>query len=103
MTGGAAASEVTPQIIADVTGVPVVCQAGVASSSQGALILARSLISGQVSLRELAEVMAPAGRVIRPGPDTAFYRQQYRQYLGALPTLVSGQAQQLNASGKVEA
>jgi xylulokinase len=85
MTGGAAASEVTPQVIADVTGVPVVCQTNAASSSQGAVILARSMIPGQASLRELAEAMAPAGRIIRPGSDAAFYHQQFKQYMRSLP------------------
>jgi xylulokinase len=94
MTGGAAASEVTPQIIADITGVPVVCQPGAASSPQGAVVLARSLIPGQASLRELAEGMAPAGRVIRRGPDTAFYQPQFKQYLRLLPLAARTQAQQ---------
>lgn len=103
MTGGAAASDVTPQIIADVTGVPVVCQTGAASSSHGAVMLARSLIPGQTSLRELAEAMAPTGRVIRPGPDSELCQRQFKQYLRALPTLGSGLTQPPNASGKVEA
>jgi xylulokinase len=100
MTGGAAASTVTPQIIADVTGVPVVCQTGAASSSHGAVILARSMIPGQASLRELAEAMAPTGRMISPGPDTAFYQQQFKQYVRSLPTVASGRPPQSNTSGK---
>jgi len=92
MTGGAAASEVTPQIIADVTGVPVVGQTGAASSLQGAVILARSLIPGQASLRKLTEGMAPTGRLVRPGSDTAFYQQQFKEYLRSLPLAASTRA-----------
>jgi xylulokinase len=86
MTGGAAASEVTPQIVADVTGLPVVCQGGLPSSLRGAVILARSMLPGQGALRGLTETMALPGRPFQPGPDAPFYRRQFETYLRSLPS-----------------
>lgn len=89
MTAGAATSEVTPQIIADVTGLPVVCHADVAGSLRGAAILARSMLPGQRSLRELAQSMAVPGKTIQPGADAAFYQRQFQQYIQSLPLLAA--------------
>jgi xylulokinase len=89
MTAGAAASEVTPQIIADVTGLPVVCHAAVVSSLRGAGILARSMLPGQRSLRELAETMALPVVTLQPGPDAVFYQRQFKQYIQSLPLVAA--------------
>ncbi|HNQ89740.1 MAG TPA: FGGY-family carbohydrate kinase [Verrucomicrobiota bacterium] len=85
MGGGAAGSRVTPQIIADVTGMPLRCYAGVEASLAGAVVLARGLLEPGMSLEALAEVMRSSTREIRPGPDRAFYEAGYRKYRSSLP------------------
>jgi sugar (pentulose or hexulose) kinase len=81
MAGGAAKSAVTPQLIADVTGLPLTCLAEGEGSLRGALVLARSLLPGQGSLGALAEEMAPGGRVVNPGTDHGSYQEQFKKYL----------------------
>jgi sugar (pentulose or hexulose) kinase len=81
MAGGAAKSEVTPQLIADVTGVPLTCLTEGEGSLRGALVLARSLLPDQGSLRALADEMAPGGRVVKPGADHGVYQEQFKKYL----------------------
>lgn len=85
MTGGAATSTVTPQIIAAVTGLPVACHTGLPSSLRGALVLARGLLPSQPSLRDLAGTMALSGTTIQPGGDADLYQRRYREYLHSLP------------------
>ncbi|MEK7684540.1 MAG: FGGY-family carbohydrate kinase [Verrucomicrobiota bacterium] len=87
MSGGAAASQATPQIIADVTGLPLVCMSGSEGSLLGAAILARGLIESGKSLAQLAAGMAPTGRPISPGQNTGFYREHYERYRQSLPSL----------------
>ena len=88
MTAGAATSEVTPQVIADVTGLPVICHADVAGSLR-ARRFSRSMLPGQRSLRELAQTMALPGKTIQPGADAAFYQRQFQQYVRSLPLLAA--------------
>ncbi|MGA2866594.1 MAG: FGGY-family carbohydrate kinase [Verrucomicrobiota bacterium] len=85
MGGGAAASRVTPQLLADVTGLPLRCGAGSEASLVGAAIVARGLLEPGKSLPELAESMMPAPRRVHPGTDAPFYQAQYREYLASLP------------------
>ena len=68
MTGGAAASSVTPQIVADETGLPLVASAEADTSAAGAAILARSLIETDVALAALSKQFAPARTTICPTP-----------------------------------
>jgi xylulokinase len=83
--GGAATSEVTPQIVADVTGLPVSAHAAHEGSTLGAIILARSLVEDGQSLAKLAEEMTPSGRLIKPGRNVETYRGLYACYLQSLP------------------
>ncbi|MBI4325882.1 MAG: FGGY-family carbohydrate kinase [Chloroflexi bacterium] len=92
MSGGAAAGQVTPQIIADVTGLPLVCMGGNEGSLLGAAILARGLIEPGKSLVQLAADMAPTGRPMRPGPNTGFYREHYERYRQSLPPRQSNES-----------
>jgi xylulokinase len=88
ISGGAAASRVTPQIIADVTGLPLACGADAsAGSALGAAIIARGLIEPGATLAGLAEVMTPPSRPVDPGRDALFYQEQYGQYRHSLPLL----------------
>lgn len=85
MGGGAAASAVTTQILADVTGLPVRCFSG-GGSALGAAILARGLLEPQRSLAELAAEMSRATRRAQPGADAPLYAQLFEEFLRQLPT-----------------
>jgi sugar (pentulose or hexulose) kinase len=87
MCGGAASSRVTPQILADVTQLPLVCCPGEAGSVLGAAILARGLVTADLSLADLAGEMVPAGRMIEPGPDATAYAAGFRAYQDGLARL----------------
>jgi xylulokinase len=84
MTGGAAAGAVTPQVVSDVTGLPVHCLGG-EGSVRGAVVLARGLLEKKANLARLAEAMVPPGRLVKPGPAQAAYEQVYAAYLSGLP------------------
>jgi xylulokinase len=84
MGGGAAASRITPQIVADVTGLPVDCQTAGEASLRGAAVLARGLLEPGHSLAGLAEEMLPHPVQIAPGPNAAFYHQRFQEYLQSL-------------------
>ena len=73
MSGGAAASRVTPQILADVTGCPVACIEQPSLSAFGAAVIARALVQPGVDLAALARRLAPASRTIAPGENRAAY------------------------------
>jgi xylulokinase len=81
MSGGAAASRVTPQIIADVTGLPVACATESESSARGAAILARHLCEPGSDLAQLAEVMKSPAQPVPPGPAAAVYQAAFAGYL----------------------
>lgn len=85
MCGGAAASEVTPQIIADVARLPVACTRHSEMSALGAAVIARGLVDA-ASLRELSEAMTPAVRVVSPGPGAALYGRLLQEHVDSLPT-----------------
>jgi xylulokinase len=82
MCGGAAASRVTPQIVADVTGLPVRCIETPALSALGAAMIARVLADGS-ELAAVARHWSPAGRDFAPGPNADIYRQVFSDYLRA--------------------
>jgi xylulokinase len=82
--GGTAASKVTTQIIADVTGLPLACFGVGAGSVLGAAILARGLVESGRSLAKLSEEMAPAGRTVKPGQHAAFYAKRFGEYIEEL-------------------
>jgi sugar (pentulose or hexulose) kinase len=84
MGGGTAASLVTTQIIADVTGLPLACFGAGAGSALGAAILARGLVETGRSLGELSGEMVPKARVVKPGEDGAFYAERFEVYIEEL-------------------
>ena len=85
MGGGAAASQVTPQLVADITALPLRCFAGTEASLIGAAILARGLLDPGRALDQVATTMMPGSRQVEPGPNSPFYQEQFRQYLASLP------------------
>lgn len=84
MSGGASASRVTPQIIADVTGLPVACATESETSARGAAILARHLDEPGSDLAQLADEMSSAARHVLPGPFEAAYQAAFTEYLAWL-------------------
>ena len=85
MTGGAAASRVTPQIIADATGLPLACTTESEMSALGAAVLARGLVEPDAALADLARAMAPPVRAVGPGPNAELYRRLFGDYVASLP------------------
>jgi xylulokinase len=81
VSGGAASSRVTPQIIADVTGRPVAAVTEPAVSALGAAVLARAMVEPGRELRELAEGLASAIRKFSPGPDARTYQSLLERFL----------------------
>ena len=85
MCGGAAASEATPQIVADVTGLPVSCSTEPAMSALGAAVLGRRLAEPDSDLAALADGMKPEVRERAPGRDAPRYRALLEEYVSSLP------------------
>jgi sugar (pentulose or hexulose) kinase len=86
LSGGAAASRVTPAVLAAVTGLPLACAGRRASSTLGAAIIARGLCEPAAPLAKLAEEMAPAAGYLEPEPGVStFYQAQYKEYLRMMP------------------
>ena len=86
--GSAAASRVTPPLLAAVTALPLACAGSRASSTLGAAIIARGLCEPAVPLAKLAEEMAPAASHVEPEAAAAsLYQAHYEEYLRSLPLL----------------
>ena len=85
MGGGAATSRLTPQIVSDVTVLPIRCFAETQCTLLGAAILARGLLERDTSLVKLAQAMTPAAAPVQPSRESPSYQQRYRQYLSSLP------------------
>ncbi len=80
MCGKAAASTVTPGIIADTTGIPVDCVSVAETSSLGAAMFARLLVEPESGLVALADAMKPPARRVAPGPGSAEARERLAEY-----------------------
>jgi xylulokinase len=91
LSGGAASSAVTRQIIADVTELPLDCVGRDAASALGAVILARGLLEPEASLATLSEGMRAPSERVAPGTDAPLYRQLYARYLAGVPAIESPQ------------
>ena len=87
MTGGAAASRVTPQTVADATGRPLFCATETEMSAFGAALLAQALTEPDTPLASIAERAAPEGRQVVPGTNASFYTGLFDEYLEALRRL----------------
>lgn len=81
LSGGAAGSRITPQIIADVTGRPVACVGEAAPSAFGAATIARAMVELEADLAALARKLAPASRTVEPGENVPTYRELLAEYL----------------------
>jgi sugar (pentulose or hexulose) kinase len=81
MCGSGAASRATPQIIADVTHLPVACVDVSDVSALGAAMVACALVERKKPLGELARQWAPTSRTVSPGPQASAYRELLDQYL----------------------
>lgn len=86
ISGPAATSRVTPQIIADVANRPVTCLCQSAVSSFGAATIARALVEMDASLRDLATTLAPALRTISPSSHVDNYRDILLDYIAPFNT-----------------
>ena len=84
MCGKAAASRVTPQVVADTTGLTVDCSTLAETGALGAAVLARSLLEPGADLAGLADAMKPPMSRVLPGPDAGQARQRRDQYVAAL-------------------
>ncbi len=84
MCGGAAAGTVTPQIVADVTGLPVDCLCETEVSAVGAAVIARCLVEPTADPVDLAQEMSLPSRRIEPGTQAPTYRRLLSEYLASL-------------------
>lgn len=84
MCGGASGSRLTPGIVADVTGMRVVCAEEAATSAIGAGIIARGLVEKSTRLSEIAGEMGVAVRPVMPGGNGQMYRGMLRDYVALL-------------------
>ncbi len=82
--GGAAASGVMPQIVADVTGLEVACTTEPDTSALGAAMLARGMTRPEQPLTEISAAMAPSFRSWRAGAKAAFYKGLLGQYVDSM-------------------
>jgi erythritol kinase len=85
MCGPAAGGQVTPQIVADTTGLPLACAARSEMSALGAAVIARALLEPGADPAALAEQMAAPFRVVGPSEHATLYQEILREYLAALP------------------
>ena len=85
MSGGAAGSRVTPQIVADVTGLPVATATEPDTSALGAAVIARGLAEGAADLAALCEAMRAPVQGLEPGPDSGCYARLLEDYVASLP------------------
>ena len=81
MTGPAACSRHTPQMIANVTSLPVVCINLLDVSAFGAAVAARALVEPELSLDVLAQQWAPDHLPVCPNSDARRYGELLGRYL----------------------
>jgi xylulokinase len=90
MCGDAAGSRVTPQVIADITGLPVARGSGPAVSAFGAAVIARALVEPDIGLADLARRLSPARQTVHPGQHAPMYGRLYQKYLEPFETQDTG-------------
>lgn len=81
MCGSAASGQNTPQILADVTRLPVGCVETPDISALGGAMLARSLVEPNTKLDEIARQWTPSRRTVTPSEHAAVYADLYKEYL----------------------
>ncbi|MCL2117030.1 MAG: FGGY-family carbohydrate kinase [Planctomycetaceae bacterium] len=85
MCGKAGSSLITPQILADVTDLPVMCASYSGASALGAAVLVAGVLQPDESLQRMAKRMATPVREVLSGVNHEVYRQLRQEYLAALP------------------
>ncbi len=80
LCGGAATGRATPQIVADVTGLPVLRLERGAMSAHGAAVLAQVAGDTDCSIAVTSEHMAGPATLIEPGADAAIGRRLAAEY-----------------------
>ncbi len=83
MTGGAAASAITPQVIANVANLPVTTVTETDTSAFGAAVIGRGLVD-DTPLTALSASMVAAGQECHPDVDAAAYAGVLDEYLSVL-------------------
>jgi len=84
MCGGGAVSAVTPQLVADVSGLPVEAVTEHHVGAVGAAAVARVLAEPDTPLADAARRMAVARRAFRPGPDAPAYQAMLEEHVAAV-------------------
>jgi xylulokinase len=90
LCGAAAASRLTPQIVADVTGLAVGCIPQSDASAIGAGMLARAVVEVQTPFVDIVRQMKPSGRLLEPGKNREIYAGFYKKYEASLPYSTRG-------------
>jgi sugar (pentulose or hexulose) kinase len=85
LCGGASQSTVTPQVISDTTGLPLLYSAESETSALGATMIARCLVEGGGDLARTSAEMSPAKDEIAPGDRGPLYRGLLDEYIDSLP------------------
>jgi xylulokinase len=80
MCGSAAAGRHTPQIIANITNLPVNCVEASDVSALGAAMIARKLVDADTPLAEIARQWTPSRRTVYPGEHMPAYRDLLQEY-----------------------
>jgi sugar (pentulose or hexulose) kinase len=99
MGGGAAASKVTPQIVADAAGLSVACTSAAELSAVGGAVIARAMVEKTLSLAEVSDQMACQTRRVEPGKDRALYERMLEEYIASLPRPSEGLNHERSATG----
>lgn len=87
MCGAASASVVTPQIVADVTALPIDCGSESETSALGAAMIGRGLIDRDLGLAEISDRMVQSSRKVEPSLGRHVYDEMFSQYANSLPIL----------------
>ena len=80
MCGRAAGGRVTPQIIADTTGLAVACASESEMSALGAAMLARALVEPETPLDDISGEMSAPVRQVNPDANAPSYAQRLADY-----------------------
>jgi sugar (pentulose or hexulose) kinase len=81
LSGSAASSRATPQIVAQLSGRSVLCSTRSAASAWGAAVLARAMTEPASNLADLALAWSPDTRTVPVGDRPAVYGELLERYL----------------------
>jgi len=86
LTGGAGKSTITPQILANITGLPILCVTEPDTSAFGAGVLARAMVT-EATLASLSTQLAPIGQTVTPSDPDGVNAAILEDYLNVLCTM----------------